>query len=55
LVGLLNSGGVTIGAATSDPFGRAVRKVEVKGRDVATKMIDLSLAREAGSNPSWCG
>ena len=54
LVELLNSGGVTIGEATSDPSGRAVRKVEVKGRDVATKMIDLSLAREAGSNPSWC-
>ncbi|MEP6983370.1 MAG: hypothetical protein ABI853_06970 [Sphingomicrobium sp.] len=55
LAELLNSGRVTIGAATRDPSGRAVRKVEVKGRDVATTMIDRSLAREAGSSPSWCG
>jgi micrococcal nuclease len=55
LAELLNSGRVTIGAATRDPSGRAVRKVEVKGRDVATTMINQSLAREAGSSPSWCG
>jgi endonuclease YncB( thermonuclease family) len=54
LADLLNSGRVTIGAATRDSSGRAVREVEVSGRDVATTMIDRSLAREAGSNPSWC-
>jgi endonuclease YncB( thermonuclease family) len=54
LAELLNSGRVTIGGATRDPSGRAVRTVEVKGRDLATIMIDRSLAREAGSSPSWC-
>lgn len=54
LAELLNSGRVTIGAVTGDPTGRAVRRVEVEGRDVATTMMDRSLAREAGSNPNWC-
>jgi micrococcal nuclease len=51
---LLNSGAVSIGAPFRDQAGRTVRKVEVKGRDVALKMISLDLAHEAGSGLTWC-
>jgi len=52
---VLNSGPVTVG----DPFrdgvsGRTVRKVEVKGRDVALKMIADNVAHEANSGLSYC-
>ena len=52
---LLNSGPVTLGAVTRDASGRAVRKVEVKGRDVALRLIGQGFAREAGSSSNWCG
>ena len=52
---LLNSGPVTLGAVTRDSSGRAVRKVEVKGRDVALRLIGQGFAREAGSSSNWCG
>ena len=51
---LLDSGPVTIGAPFRGQDGRTVRKVEVKGRDVALKMINLDLAHEAGSGLGWC-
>jgi endonuclease YncB( thermonuclease family) len=51
---LLNSGQVTIGEPFRDQSGRLVRKVEVKGRDVAPKMVDQDLAHEAGSGLGWC-
>ena len=54
LAEILNSGPVTVGAPTRDSTGRMTRKVEVSGRDVALKMIDRDLAREAGSDTNWC-
>ena len=51
---LLDSGPVSIGAPFRDRDNRTVRKVEVSGRDVALKMINLDLAHEAGSGLSWC-
>jgi endonuclease YncB( thermonuclease family) len=51
---LLNSGPVTIGPRVRDRDGRIVRKVEVKGRDVALTMIAQDVAHEAGSGLSWC-
>ena len=54
LVLLLNSGPVTVSLPFGDQSGRMVRKVEVKGRDVALKMISLDVAHEAGSGLTWC-
>lgn len=51
---LLNSGPVTMSLPFRDQSGRTVRKVEVKGRDVALKMINLDVAHEAGSGLTWC-
>jgi endonuclease YncB( thermonuclease family) len=51
---LLNSGPVTVGPTFRDQSGRTVRKVEVKGSDLAVKMIGRDLAHEAGSGLSWC-
>jgi len=51
---LLNSGRVAIGAPFRDRDGRAVRKVEVNGRDDALKLIALDLVREAGGDTNWC-
>jgi micrococcal nuclease len=54
LAQLLNSGPVTLGQPFRDQSGHMVRKVEAKGRDVALNLINQSVAREAGSSPSWC-
>ena len=54
LAAILNGGEVTLGAPYRDQSGRVVRKVEVKGRDVAQRMLNHSLAREAGTDPNWC-
>jgi len=51
---LLNSGPVTIGAPFRDQGGRTVRKVEVKGRDVALKMISMDSGHQPDSGLSWC-
>ena len=51
---LLNSGPVSLGAPFRDQNGRTVRKVAVKGRDVALKMISFDLAHEPGSGLTWC-
>jgi hypothetical protein len=55
LAELLNSGPVTVGSPFRDSVtGRTVRKVEVKGRDIALKMIGDDVAHEANSGLSWC-
>ena len=52
---LLNSGPVTVGTPFRDSLtGRTVRKVEVKGRDVALKMIADDVAHEPNSGLAWC-
>ena len=51
---LLNSGPVSLGDPFTDQLGRTVRKVEVKGSDIAPSMIDQGLAHEAGSGLAWC-
>ena len=51
---LLNSGPVTVGAPFRDSTGRTVSKVEVRGRDVALKMIGQDVAHEANSGLRWC-
>lgn len=55
LADLLNRGSVTVGPTFRDETGREVRKVEVKGEDVAQKMIDANLARPLTGNTDWCG
>ena len=42
---LLNSGPVSLGEPFTDQLGRTVRKVEVKGSDIAPSMIDQGLAQ----------
>ena len=54
LAELLNSGPVSVGAPFRDQDGRLVRKVEVKGRDVALTMIARNQAHEAGSGLTYC-
>jgi micrococcal nuclease len=54
LAELLNSGPVTIGAPFRDQIGRTVRKVEVKGRDVALKMVGEDAAHETASGLTYC-
>ncbi|MFL6789458.1 MAG: thermonuclease family protein [Sphingomicrobium sp.] len=51
---ILNSGAVTVGAPFRDQSGRIVHKVEVKGRDVALRMVDQDLAHEVNSGLTWC-
>lgn len=55
LANLLNSGRVAVGPPFADELGRTVRKVTVKGGNVAYRMIDQGLAHEAGSVIGWCG
>ena len=54
LAEILNSGPVTIGRPFRDQIGRTVHKVEVKGRDVALKMIGEDAAHETGSGLTYC-
>ena len=55
LENLLNSGRVSISPAFHDEYGRAVRRLQVKGEDVAGKMIDAGLARRyTGEKQDWC-
>jgi micrococcal nuclease len=55
LADLLNSGKVTVSPAFRDEYGRGVRSVQVKGRDVAERMINIGLARRYfGERPNWC-
>ena len=52
---LLNSGPVGLGEPFRDGLtGRTVRKVEVKGRDVALTMINQNLVHEPNSGLVWC-
>lgn len=51
---VLNSGPVSVGPPFRDATGRTVRRVEVKGRDVAAKMLDEDLAHQPGSGLAWC-
>lgn len=56
LAQFLNSGNVTLSPPFRDEYGREVRKVEVKGADVATWMTGAGLAKEyLGSHANWCG
>jgi endonuclease YncB( thermonuclease family) len=55
LADLLNSGTVIVGEPSRDPYGRAVRKVEVDGRDVGKAMISAGAARIAiADKRDWC-
>ena len=52
---LLNSGPVSIGKPYRDSItGRTVRKVEVKGRDVALTMIGQNMAHAVNSGLTYC-
>lgn len=52
---ILNSGPVTLGEPFRDSLtGRTVRKVEVKGRDVAPRMIADDVAHEPNSGLTYC-
>jgi len=52
---LLNSGPVSIGKPYRDGItGRTVRKVEVKGRDVALTMIGQNMAHAVNSGLTYC-
>lgn len=52
---LLNSGPVSIGQPYRDSItGRTVRKVEVKGRDVALTMIGQNVAHAVNSGLTYC-
>ena len=51
---ILNSGPVSVGAPFRDESGRIVRKVQVKGRDVALSMLNRDLVHEANSGLAWC-
>ena len=55
LAELLNAGSVTVSKPFRDPYGRQVQSVEVKGQDVADRMIRAGIAREyLGQKRSWC-
>lgn len=55
LANLLNSGTVTLGTAFRDPYGRRVRDVQVRGEDVAQRLLNDGLAREyTGERPNYC-
>jgi endonuclease YncB( thermonuclease family) len=52
---LLQSGNVTVSPLFRDEYGRAVRKVAVKGQDVSEWMINHSLVRSyTGEKQKWC-
>jgi micrococcal nuclease len=56
LADLLNSGKVSVGAPFRDEYGRAVRKVQVDGEDVAGTLVEAGVAREYDGKPQgWCG
>ena len=56
LAGLLNGGEVTVGDPFRDQYGRAVRKVEVNGKDVAKAMIAAGVAKSyIGEKRKYCG
>lgn len=55
LADLLSSGEVVVSPAFRDEFGREVHKVQVKGDDVAGKMVGEGLVRRYdGLNRGWC-
>lgn len=55
IAGLLNSGPVEVSAPFRDEYGRDVRRIAVKGRDVADTMIGAGLARRYRGEPEkWC-
>lgn len=55
LAELLNSGEVAVSAPFRDQYGRAVRKVEVNGKDVAKAMITAKVAKQyIGEKRDWC-
>ena len=52
---LLAGGNVTVSPPFRDEYGRTVRSVAVKGRDVGQKMIGQSLVRPYTGEPQkWC-
>ena len=56
LADLLNGGEVTVGDPFRDQYGRAVRKVEVNGKDVAKAMIAAGVAKSyIGEKRKYCG
>ena len=52
---LLSSGPVTVGRPFRDEYGRVVRTVKVKDKDVGQTMIRDGLAQRAGKPNKWCG
>jgi len=52
---LLSSGPVTVSRPFRDEFGRDVRIVQVKGKDVGKAMIRDGFAQRAGKPDKWCG
>jgi micrococcal nuclease len=57
LAGLLNGGTVMVGPTFTDDFGRSVRSVSVRGKDVGKAMIDAGAARKADPErklKGWC-
>ena len=55
LADLLNGGEVAVGDPFRDQYGRAVRKVEVNGKDVARAMIAAGVAKSyIGEARKWC-
>lgn len=58
LIGLLGLGGVEITREPrqTDPYGRTLARVSVRGRDVGQSMVNQMLAVQwAGRRHSWCG
>jgi hypothetical protein len=53
---LLGSGTVTLSGDDRDRYGRELRNVQVRGRDVAEMMIGAGLARRYAGGPrqGWC-
>ncbi len=55
LADLLNSGEVTVSRPFRDDYGRIVRKVQVKGEDVAENLIGADADRRYdGTKQDWC-
>jgi endonuclease YncB( thermonuclease family) len=55
LADLLNSGEVTVSDPFRDDYGRIVRKVQVKGEDVAENLIGADAVRRYdGTKQDWC-
>jgi micrococcal nuclease len=55
LAELLNRGRVTVGPTYINEFGRAVRTVQVKGKDVGKAMVDAGVARKyRAERKGWC-